>query len=267
VQTKSDTKPPNRKRGEHLSKDGNWRSFPRVPHQLQYVNNGINYARVKVRGKLIRQSLETGVWSTGQLRLVDFLKEQRESAAHTPVPTFAESVKVFKRELEHDTSLKASSRGYRLLCLQKIDRTWPGLGPLGLDVITARACKEWAARLNKEIAPQYFNNVIGTLRLVIDAGIMSHKLAGGGLDTTDGCPQALIRFVVVAWGISVYCRASLVSISTRLQPGDWSAKGGKRFQPFPGTGKLNDQLAIETAPVSPASPIPGRSPVLIGGCK
>jgi hypothetical protein len=46
-----------KKREEHLSKDGQWRSFPKVPHLLQYVSNGNYYARIKAKGKVIRQSL------------------------------------------------------------------------------------------------------------------------------------------------------------------------------------------------------------------
>jgi hypothetical protein len=55
-----------------LSKDGKWRSFSRVPHLLQYVSSGVYFARIKIRGKTIRQSLETSVWSDAQLKLVDW---------------------------------------------------------------------------------------------------------------------------------------------------------------------------------------------------
>jgi hypothetical protein len=41
-----------------LSKDGKWRSFPKVPHLLQYVSNGNYYGRIKMGGKLIRESLQ-----------------------------------------------------------------------------------------------------------------------------------------------------------------------------------------------------------------
>ena len=50
------TQTQSRKREEHLSKDGQWRSFPKVPHLLQYVSNGIYYARIKANRKRIRES-------------------------------------------------------------------------------------------------------------------------------------------------------------------------------------------------------------------
>jgi len=52
-----DTKPPKtNKRTERLSPDGKWRSFPKVPHLLQYASNGNYYGRIKVGGKIIRES-------------------------------------------------------------------------------------------------------------------------------------------------------------------------------------------------------------------
>ena len=48
-----------KKREEHLSKDGQWRSFPKMPHLLQYVSNGYYYGRIKVGGKVIRESTKT----------------------------------------------------------------------------------------------------------------------------------------------------------------------------------------------------------------
>ena len=51
-----DILPDTRKRDERTSKDGQWRSFPRVPNLLQYVSNGNYYGRMKVDGKLIRES-------------------------------------------------------------------------------------------------------------------------------------------------------------------------------------------------------------------
>lgn len=125
-----------RKREEHLSKDGKWRSFPRVPHLLQYVSNGNYYGRIKLNGKLIRESLETTVWTTAKLKLADFLKGRMEGRNQTTPPFFREAVELFKRGLESDTSIKPQSKKYRLWCLQRIERSWPELWKLRLDGIT-----------------------------------------------------------------------------------------------------------------------------------
>jgi hypothetical protein len=72
-----------KKREEHLFKDGQWCSFPKVPHLLQYVSNGSYYGRIKIGGKIIRETLKTGGWTTAKLRLNNF----SEGASGSPVPS------------------------------------------------------------------------------------------------------------------------------------------------------------------------------------
>jgi integrase len=168
-----------RKREEHLSPDGQWRSFPKVPNLLQYVSNGNYYARIKVKGKVIRESLKTSVWTNAKLRLTDFLKDHQEARSRVDPPRFSEAVALFERDLESDTTIKPRSKEYRRLCLKKIQASWSELWGLRLDEITPQACKGWAAELSKEIASHYYNNTIATLRQVLQAGIRAHKENGG----------------------------------------------------------------------------------------
>jgi integrase len=181
MQPPPDSKTSARKRDEHLSANGKWRSFPKVPHLLQYVISGNYFGKVKINGRKIRRSLQTSVWSTAQLRLNDFLKEHRENRNKVEPSKFSEVVELFKQELENDTTIKPRSKEYRLLCLQKIQTSWSELWRMRLDEITAKACNEWAAKLNGEISSHYFNNTIGTLRQVIDAGLKAYKRSGGNV--------------------------------------------------------------------------------------
>jgi hypothetical protein len=57
MQSDSDAQTNYRKREEPLSKDGQWHSFPKVPHLLPYVGNANYYSRIKVGGKVIRETL------------------------------------------------------------------------------------------------------------------------------------------------------------------------------------------------------------------
>ncbi|MDA1277051.1 MAG: site-specific integrase [Verrucomicrobia bacterium] len=76
--------------------------------------------------------------------------------------------------------MKQSSKDYRLKdCLRKIEKTWPELWERNLDKIKESECRAWGARLHEGISSQYFNNVVGTLRLVIGAGIRDHISRGG----------------------------------------------------------------------------------------
>ena len=116
-----------RKREASLSADGKWRSFPKVPNLLQYVSNGNYYGRIKVGGKLIRESLGTSVWTNAKLKLVDFQKKHNEARHQVVAPLFSEAVELFKTELAADSTMKPRSKGYRLDCITKLQKTWPEL--------------------------------------------------------------------------------------------------------------------------------------------
>ena len=167
--------PVSRKRQDHLSKDGQWRSFPKVPNLIQYVSNGNYYGRIKVGGRIVRESLKTDVWTTAKLRLADFLKDHQQKRRQGVPPKFGEILAAFKRNLPNETSLKPASKIYRKLCYTKIERSWPELGNLRLDEIKPEACKAWAAQLSPTISSNFFNNILGTMNQLFAAGIKMHK--------------------------------------------------------------------------------------------
>lgn len=41
--------------------DGKWRTFPKVPNLVQCVSTGTYYGRVKIDGKVFRESLGTAI--------------------------------------------------------------------------------------------------------------------------------------------------------------------------------------------------------------
>ena len=166
-------------RAGRLSKDGKWRSFPKLPHLLQYVGSGKYYARVKRDGKIIRQSLATEVWTNAKLKLVDFLKEQQTQKSSSESVTFVDALKAYREQLNTDTAIKPKTREYRELCIRKIELSWPELWDLKLTDITLLASREWAAKLKQEIAGHYSNNTIATLRQIIDVGAKEQIRRGG----------------------------------------------------------------------------------------
>jgi hypothetical protein len=58
-----------------------WQTTP-VPNLGRYIPSGILFARVRVKGKLIRRSLKTKTLTVGKLRLGDFEKKERPNAEH-----------------------------------------------------------------------------------------------------------------------------------------------------------------------------------------
>jgi hypothetical protein len=137
------------------------------------------YARIKIRGKTIRRSLDTDVFTTAKLKLLDFLEEERKKRTAAAPPTFAEAQQLYEQKLDNDPAVKPQSRQHRRWCIRKLGLSWPGLKALRLDQIKPETCREWAAKLSEEIACHYYNNTIATLRLIIDAGIKEHRNRGG----------------------------------------------------------------------------------------
>ena len=182
---------PKGQRQSRLSKDGQWLSFPKVPNLLQYVSSGAYYARVKVNGKLIRRSLDTDVFTTAKLKLLDFLKERKQERESVAVFTFAEAQLLYERRLDSDPTVKPQSRQYRRWCIRKLELSWPQLKGLRLNEITAEACRDWGAKLSQDIAAQYYNNTIATLRLIIQAAI--DELRRQGADRLENPAAALPR--------------------------------------------------------------------------
>jgi len=186
---------PSQKHAAHLSKDGKWRSFARVPHLLQYVGSGVYYARTQVRGKIIRKSLETTVFSSAKLRLVDFLKERHQRRDVGQTPLFSEALELYLARVKADHSIKDGSKVYRQTCADKIQKTWPELSSLRLGEISHEMCRDWANRLRPAVGPQYFNNLIDTFRLVLEEGIQEHERRGGEApkNAAQGLTRAKIR--------------------------------------------------------------------------
>ena len=169
------------KKAAHLSKDGKWRLFPKVPHLLQYVSSGTYYARVVVDGKLFRTSLKTKVFTNAKLRLADFLKEKRLAPPEEEGVSVGTAIDLYETSLRHNAALKPRSRHYRTICLRKIRASWPGIETLRVCSLTEEACRAWAAEVRTGVAAQYFNNIVGTLRLVLREGIKR--------DVAQGLPQ------------------------------------------------------------------------------
>jgi integrase len=166
---------PNPRRADkepNISPDGKWKSFPRVPHLLQYIPSGMFYGRLKAGAKLIRQKLDTDVFTTAKLRLGDFIKGQRRKAARPVAGTFAEAVALYEARIAADHTLKDGSKLYRRNCVKALLRTWPDLDAKAPTKITEADCREWASRFTAEYDEGFFNNTLSSLRHILErAGI------------------------------------------------------------------------------------------------
>src|ERR1700722_6965179 len=131
--TSGDTNSRKSRRDERLSPDGKWRSFPKVPNLLQYVNTGLYFARLKVNGKLIRRSLKANTFEEAKLALADFKTKESKKRRDAGAPvTFAEARMIYEKEFEGDVSMAEQSRVYRRNCVKRLLKSWPELDAMKL---------------------------------------------------------------------------------------------------------------------------------------
>lgn len=86
---------------------------------IRYVPSGTYYARLRVKGKLIRKSLKTDAISVAKLRLADLEQAERQAAATQKENsqgkmTFGQAVQTYKSQTENGHLLKPASKKYRL---------------------------------------------------------------------------------------------------------------------------------------------------------
>jgi len=153
------------------TKKSTW--WKRGEHLVQHTPTGTYYCRLKLKGKTIRASLETDILTTARDRLPLKLAELRKPKAE--VGTFASGRVHFEAETRNKHELAELSRVYRLRCVDRILRSWPGLDNRRVDTITKADCEAWAKRYADKYAPQFFNNSINVLREIL-------SMAGLGRD-------------------------------------------------------------------------------------
>ncbi|MHB8520040.1 MAG: hypothetical protein ACYDH9_04715 [Limisphaerales bacterium] len=94
-----------------------WQKTP-VSNLVRYVPSAMLFARVRVKGKLIRRSLRTQVLSIARLRLADLEKAERQVAEHATAcaggkMTFGDALAIYRQRLHGDASLKPRTKAHR----------------------------------------------------------------------------------------------------------------------------------------------------------
>ena len=176
--------------------------WKRGEHLVQHTPTGTFYCRLKLKGKTIRASLNTDVFTTARLRLPDKIKILRKPKAETG--TFgdgrlkyeAESRNGYTSKKNRFVKLAPLSITYRLRCLECLRRslvetlfhpgkTWKSLSEQArhdafakLDAMNARAftqehCEAWQSRFS-DYAPSVFNNTVNTFRRVLELAGLPH---------------------------------------------------------------------------------------------
>ena len=166
-----------------------------VANLVRYKASGVYFARVRVFGKLIRQSLKTDVFSVAQIRLTDLIQEQRKAAevwraSSTGKMTFGDARKIYEANLANNQRLKPAAKVYRNTTIKDLCKTWPGLDATDIRKITQRGCLEWAARFGQKYSPSLYNNTVGTLRHILEIGIQAGARYG---NPAQAIPKVKVR--------------------------------------------------------------------------
>lgn len=140
---------------------------------VRYESSGIYFARLRIRGKLIRRSLKPDALSVAKLRLSDLEQAERRAAETTSAltagkMTAGDLVALFKTQSEQDVRLKPASRKYRLELIRALLKTWPSLEKTDVRKITTQDCKAWALKVANEYSPVRQNGMIGILRNIFN---------------------------------------------------------------------------------------------------
>jgi integrase len=147
-----------------------------VANLVRYVPSGIYFARARVGGKLIRRSLKTDRLGVAQLRLGDFLKNERgRLETHVKASKgrvlFRDALEVYQSQLNANLNLKTTAKIYRQKCITGLLKSWPGLLESDVRKISERDCREWAAKYARKYSPSVFNNTVGTFRHVLNIAV------------------------------------------------------------------------------------------------
>ena len=154
------------------------KSWQKTPYAnlIRYVPSGAYFARIRVGGKLIRQSLKTKVLSVAKLRLGDLEKQERsglEAQAKLGEGNAAvrELVNLWRERMESDHSVKPRTKIYYEERLAALLKSWPSLSAMDVRKVSAQDCEQWAGKYAKQASSSSFNNTIGLLRRMFDLAI------------------------------------------------------------------------------------------------
>jgi len=155
--------------------DSIWQKTP-YANLVRYEPSGTYFARLRVRGKLIRRSLKTTQITVAKLRLGDLEKGERQKGEHqTAVAdgkmTFGDALTIYRQRLNGNAALKPRSKTYREERMAALLKSWSGLDKLDVRKISKQDCLTWAAAFAEKAAPSNFNNTVGTLRLILDIAV------------------------------------------------------------------------------------------------
>jgi integrase len=142
-----------------------------VRNLVRYTPSGKFFARIRVKGKLLRRSLKTSTLSVAKLRLADLEKSERQAVEHAVAyeggkMTFGDALEIFRQRVQGDASLKPRTKAHREERIAVILKNWPTLEKTDVRRLNKQECLSWAAKYVSSASN--FNKTVQTFRAILD---------------------------------------------------------------------------------------------------
>ena len=156
-------------------KDSDWQSTP-FANLIRYKPSQVYFARIRVKGKLIRRSLKTNQITVAKLRLADLEKLERQkvqsvNAVANGKMTFKDALAVFQTRLKDTPSVKPKTVEYYGFRIAALLKSWPELEQKDISRISNSECLEWSVKNAKGCSSSSHNHTVGILRKVFAVAI------------------------------------------------------------------------------------------------
>ena len=160
---------------EAVQPDKDWQKT-QYSNLIRYVSSGTYYARLRVKGKLIRRSLKTDVLTVAKLRLSDFEKAERRGAENNNAVSagrmsVGDAIAMHKKRVDGDVSLKPRTKEYNDQRVIALLKSWPALAKREIRSITKTECLDWATKFGANRSATAFNHTISILRKLFEIGM------------------------------------------------------------------------------------------------
>jgi integrase len=143
---------------------------------IRYIPSGMYFARIRVAGKLIRQSLKTDRISIAKLKLADVERRERQQAENRAEiakgkMTFGDALAMYRARVKGDASLKPRTKDYYEERIRTLLKSWSELEKMDIRRISKTGCLNWSANFAPNISPTAYNHTISILKHVLDIAV------------------------------------------------------------------------------------------------
>jgi integrase len=152
-----------------------WQKTP-FANLIRFNASQVYFARIRIKGKLIRRSLKTKALSVAKLRLNDFEKSERQrvqsfTAITQGKMTFADAIGLHLRRTHENPALKPRTKEYTEYRIKALLKSWPGLSSKDISRISSAECLDWSIKNANTNSSSSHNHTVSILRNVFRIAI------------------------------------------------------------------------------------------------